>query len=114
MGRYAALDLWCNVAFAVIAGGIGWLFGQRAVFLVVPLFAVLAAGAVLSIPAAAIDHKRARGADADGVTQEGSSWRALIACRPLVVFAVCAMLFHFANAPLLPLVGQKLALANKE
>jgi MFS family permease len=27
---------------------------------------------------------------------------------------VCAMLFHFANAPLLPLVGQKLATANKE
>ena len=25
------------------------------------------------------------------------------------MFAACAMLFHFANAPLLPLVGQKLA-----
>ena len=29
--------------------------------------------------------------------------------RPLMIFALCAMLFHFANAPLLPLVGQKLA-----
>jgi MFS family permease len=114
MGRNAAFDHAGNVAIAVIAGGIGWLFGQRAVFLLVPLFAVLAAGAVLSIPAAAIDHKRARGADPGGATQEGSSWRALIECRPLVVFAVCAMLFHFANAPLLPLVGQKLATANKE
>ena len=27
-----------------------------------------------------------------------------------MIFALCAMLFHFANAPLLPLVGQKLAL----
>jgi MFS family permease len=27
-----------------------------------------------------------------------------------MIFAVCALLFHFANAPLLPLVGQKLAL----
>ena len=26
-----------------------------------------------------------------------------------MIFALCAMLFHFANAPLLPLVGQKLA-----
>ena len=33
---------------------------------------------------------------------------------PLTVFAPSATLFHFANAPLLPLVGQKLALANKE
>jgi hypothetical protein len=28
-----------------------------------------------------------------------------------VIFGLCAMLFHFANAPLLPLVGQKLALS---
>ncbi|MGH8337599.1 MAG: MFS transporter, partial [Gammaproteobacteria bacterium] len=43
-----------------------------------------------------------------------SSWRALLEIRPLVIYGLCAMLFHFANAPLLPLVGQKLALANKE
>jgi MFS family permease len=113
MGRNAAFDHAGNVAIAVIAGGVGWLFGQRAVFLLVPLFAALAAGAVLSIPAAAIDHNRARGAAPDGATRVRSSWRTLIECRPLVVFAVCAMLFHFANAPLLPLVGQKLALANR-
>jgi MFS family permease len=83
------------------------------VFLLVPLFAVLAMVAVLSIPAAAIDHRRARGADPDEARQERSSWRTIIECRPLLVFAGCAMLFHFANAPLLPLVGQKLALANK-
>ena len=40
-------------------------FGQRAVFLLVPVFAVLAAGAVLSIPGSAIDQERARGADTD-------------------------------------------------
>ena len=114
LGRNAAFDHAGNVAIAIIAGGIGWLFGQRAVFLLVPLFAVLAAGAVLSIPAASIDHNRARGADPDSADQEGSNWRTLVECRPLVVFAVCAMLFHFANAPLLPLVGQKLALANRE
>ena len=36
----------------------------------------------------------------------------MIRYRPLVVFAVAAALFHFANAPMLPLVVQKLALAN--
>ncbi len=29
---------------------------------------------------------------------------------PLVIFAACALFFHFANAPFLPFVGQKLAL----
>lgn len=41
-----------------------------------------------------------------------SGWTVLLRCRPLVIFAFCALLFHFANAPLLPLVGQKLATAN--
>ena len=33
----------------------------------------------------------------------------LVTCQPLLVFAVCVALFHFANAAMLPLVGQKLA-----
>ena len=95
------------------AGGVGWLFGQRAVFLLVPVFAVLAAGAVLAIPGSAIDQERARGADTNAARQEGSAWQAVFESRSLMVLALSAMLFHFANAPLLPLVGQKLALANK-
>jgi hypothetical protein len=50
-------------------------------------------------------------------TLEGSSWRTAIECRPLVVFSACAMLFRFANAPLLPLYregrsGQTTVAAN--
>jgi hypothetical protein len=50
----------------------------------------------------------------DGSRHAGfpSGWRVLIRYRPLVIFAVAAALFHFANAPMLPLVVQKLALAN--
>src|SRR5438270_1255573 len=114
IGRNGAFDHAGNVAIAVVAGGIGWLFGQRAVFLLVPLFAVFAAGAVLLIPGAAIDQNRARGADMDAPLQKISDWKTVFECRPLMVFSLTAMLFHFANAPLLPLVGQKLALVNKE
>ena len=112
MGRNGAFDHAGNVVIALAAGGVGWLFGQRAVFLLVPLFAVLSAAAVLSIPAGAIDHERARGADADQ-SCEPRPGAHRCSYRSLAVFAVCAMLFHFANAPLLPLVGQKLALANR-
>ncbi len=122
MGRNSAFDHAGNVAIAAAAGGVGYLFSQRAVFLLVPVFALLAAAAMLSIPGAAIDQNRARGfadgeTQGDGETQDEdgpapSGYSVLVRCRPLVVFALCAMLFHFANAPLLPLVGQKLAQAH--
>lgn len=116
MGRNSAFDHAGNVAIAAAAGGIGYLFSQRAVFLLVPVFALLAAVAMLSVPGAPIDQDRARGLGAGEGQEEKdgekpSGYSVLLRCRPLVVFAVCAMLFHFANAPLLPLVGQKLAQA---
>ena len=113
MGRNSAYDHGGNVAIAVAAGAVGYLFSQRAVFLLVPVFAVLAAASVLSIPGSAIDQDRARGLDdcqPKTEAREGPSGvRALLRSRPLIVFAACTMLFHFANAALLPLVGQKLA-----
>jgi len=114
LGRNSAFDHAGNVAIAVAAGAVGWAFGQRSVFLLVPVFGAMAVVAVLSIPGDAIDHERARGSASteDQGTGAPSGWRTLLACRPLVIFAGSAMLFHFANAPLLPLVGQKLAAAN--
>jgi MFS family permease len=115
MGRNSAFDHAGNVAIAILAGAVGWRFGQQAVFLLAPLFAMLSAGAVLTIPAKAIDQARARGQALDKPGREQpkrSDWRSLLKSRPLVVFGGSALLFHFANAPLLPLVGQKLAVAN--
>jgi MFS family permease len=116
LGRNSAFDHAGNVAIAVAAGAIGYLFSQRAVFLLVPVFAGLAVLAVLSIPEAAIDHRRARGLDLqpDPTADAGepARYRDLFRCRPLMIFCLCVMLFHFANAPLLPLVGQKLALVH--
>jgi MFS family permease len=114
LGRNSAYDHAGNVAIAVAAGAVGYLFSQRAVFLLVPVCAVLATVAVLSIPAPAIDEDRARGLDdgADQSTSSASGYRVLLQCRPLVIYGICTMLFHFANAPLLPLVGQKLAASH--
>jgi MFS family permease len=63
------------------------------------------------IPANAINHDRARDLGRDGADNGGAAgYSVLFRTRPLVIFAISALLFHFANAPLLPLVGQKLAL----
>ena len=111
LGRNSAYDHGGNIAIALLAGGVGYLFSQRAVFLMVPVFAALTAAAVLAIPAKAINHDRARDLTTDGEAPGGAAgYRVHFRTRPLMIFALCAFLFHFANAPLLPLVGQKLAL----
>jgi MFS family permease len=116
MGRNSAFDHAGNVAIAVAAGATGYAFSQRAVFLLVPVFAVLAGIAALSIPSQAIDLDRARDLDGEpsaaGQPAGPAGYSVLFETRPLVVFGLCVMLFHFANAPLLPLVGQKLAAAH--
>jgi MFS family permease len=116
MGRNSAFDHAGNVAIAVAAGAVGYAFSQRAVFLLVPVFTVLAGLAVLSIPAAAIDYDRARDlredADAAETQVSAAGYGILFKSLPLVIFGLCVMLFHLANAALLPLVGQKLATAH--
>jgi len=113
MGRNSAFDHAGNVAIAVIAAAVGYAFSQRVVFLLVPVFAVLAGIAVLSIPAGAIDLARARDLEPEpaGRSTGPAGYGILFKSRPLAVFGLCVMLFHLANAALLPLVGQKLAAA---
>ena len=114
LGRNAAFDRAGNVFIAVFIGIVGVAYSQKAPFYLAPLFAALTTIAVLSISARAIDHAKARGLDSDASYHAGSptGWRVLIRYRALLVFAAAAALFHFANAPMLPLVVQKLALAN--
>jgi MFS family permease len=110
LGRNSAYDHGGNIAIALVAGAVGYAFSQSAVFLMVPFFAVLTSAATLAIPAGAIDHDRARDLGSDGGGGGAARYRILFQTKPLVIFALCAFFFHFANAPLLPLVGQKLAL----
>jgi MFS family permease len=116
MGRNSAFDHAGNVAIALLAGAVGYAFSQRAVFLLVPVFALLTMAAVLSIPATAIDYNRARDLESEPGAAANPAGAAgygiLFKSRRLVIFGLCVMLFHFANAPLLPLVGQKLAAAH--
>jgi MFS family permease len=68
-----------------------------------------------SCPATAIDLDRARNLDREpGAAVAATSpadYGILFKSRPLFIFGLCVMLFHLANAALLPLVGQKLAAA---
>jgi MFS family permease len=114
LGRNAAFDKAGNLFIAALAGAIGYLLGQRAVFFVTPFFAVLATFAMLSIPPGAIDDEKARGFEHGGEVkgEHAGGWRALLDRRPFLVLAAVSAVFHFANAPMLALASQKLALAS--
>jgi len=108
-GRNQSFNSAGNVTAAVLMGLIGYLFSNRSVFVAVVLLAIPTLATLLLIDPAEIDYNLARGARADKSSGTAESpWR-LFRDRPLVVFLVCAVLFHFANAAMLPLLGEHLA-----
>jgi len=111
-GRNAVFDKIGNLFIAALAGTLGWLMGQRAVFLLLPFFALLASLSAYAIPRRAIDHELARGLtrEQEASGTEPKAWRRLFTHRPFLVLACVTVLFHFANAPMIGLVSQKLAL----
>lgn len=113
LGRNEAFNHLGNTAAALAAGLAGWLFSPVAVFYLVAAFGLISIACCWMIPGQAIDHQQARGLSKASDAVQPSGWRVLLGCRPLLLFAVCVMLFHLANAAMLPLVGQKLALQNK-
>jgi MFS family permease len=99
-----------NVAILLAAP----FYGIAAAFWLLALAAAISVAAVLAIPARAIDYDVARGFTRRSVTdipeqqdRQVSPWRALLASRPLIVFALCGALFHMANASMLGLVVQR-------
>lgn len=114
-GRNEAFNHAGNAFAAAVAGGAAYVWGPVAVFFLIAAMAAASLVSVLVLPAGAIDYDRARGLH-DGAKEDAhrpSGFQVLLMCRPLLVFAACAVLFHFANAAMLPLVGQKLALQDK-
>ncbi|MEO1090598.1 MAG: MFS transporter [Pseudomonadota bacterium] len=103
-----------NVAAAAVAAGLAMAGYVTGVFV---LIAVMAFGMIVSvcfIKASEIDYEAARGGVAQHVAgqEKPSGFATILADRRLVIFALSIFLFHFANAAMLPLVSQKLALGG--
>ncbi|WP_207540211.1 MFS transporter [Sabulicella rubraurantiaca] len=88
-------------------------FGSPVLFWSMGFTMVASVVAAAAVPARAIDHSVARGLHSGEVAAPGrSAWALLLESRPLLAFAICGALFHLANASMLGLVSQKLALGN--
>jgi MFS family permease len=115
VGRNQALDHTGNVTVAALAGLIGDTIGYGGIFVMAAVLCLTGIVATWLIRGKDIDYARARGGDADpsgaNPTTAGprvASLRELVSDRRIVIFTASVVLFHFANAAMLPLVGQKM------
>ncbi|MBV8609019.1 MAG: MFS transporter [Singulisphaera sp.] len=111
MGRNEAFNHAGNVTAALLAGWVGDHVAKVGVFYLVAAMSAATVATTLLIRRGDIDYALARGAVPDG--GNGASFRiasigALLRDRRIAAFILAVSLFHFANAAMLPLVGQKL------
>jgi len=120
IGRNEGFNHAGNAFAAATAGALAYFWGPQVVFYLLASMAIASSVSILAVPKQSIDHNLARGLD-DAKSHDAKATgddrptglAVLLTCRPLLIFAGCAIMFHFANAAMLPLVGQKLALQDK-
>ena len=105
LGRNARFASVGNGLAAAAMGACGYLLSARAVFVVTVLLLAPALLALRSISPAEIDPERAHGAPPRRRAKPPSKPGDLMRNRPLLIFAGCLLLFHLANAAMLPLMG---------
>ncbi len=108
-GRNQTFNSAGNVVAAVSMGLLAYLVSDRSIFFFVVALSVPTILILLLIKPEEIDYEVARGAT-DGETDgKAESVWVLFKDRPVVIFLICAVMFHFANAAMLPLLGEMLA-----
>ena len=113
IGRNEAWNHAGNVVAAIAAGVAGWLIAPSAMLWIAVALSTASAVAARSIDPSAIDHDVARGEE-EGAHGEPGSLRLIWRNKPLVWFTAAVTLFHFANAAMLPLAGEKLSQGHTE
>ncbi len=115
VGRNESFNHAGNVSFALLAGVVGTWMGQQWIFYLSAIVAIGTMSAAASIRSADVDNAAARAAgngDDSKTSSHVSSFRDLLHDQCLWVFSASVVLFHFANAAMLPLVGELLSRGN--
>jgi MFS family permease len=102
--RYHALG---NGATAMVMGALGKLVSPSAPFLAAAGLCVPAGLTLLAIRPQDIDYRRARGAERRK-EEKAARFREVGRDRRLLVFAICLLLFQFADASIVPLASERL------
>jgi len=107
LGRNARFASIGSGIAAAVMGTFGYLLSSRAVFLVTVALTIPTILALACVRADDINPDRCHGAipRKDDTGPATTSIMMLARNRPLIEFALVVMLFHFANAAMLPLIG---------
>jgi MFS family permease len=117
-----------NVVAALSAGLLGYLISQSWIFYTVAAVSVASAVTAFAIRGDEIDYELARGGESDedavahgeaarNAPHAGShvsSLSKLLTDRRIVIFTASAVLFNFANAAMLPVVGERISVGRPE
>jgi predicted MFS family arabinose efflux permease len=127
LGRNARFASIGNGLAAAVMGACGYLLSSRSVFIVTVLLLGPALVALRHIVPAEIDPERAHGSSARRRTSAAPAPEAtaelvqarlkpgaLMQNRPLLTFAGCLLMFHLANASMLPLMGSVLTMRSSQ
>ncbi|UHG94420.1 MFS transporter [Spirosoma oryzicola] len=112
VGRNETFNHAGNVFAALLAGLLGYYVSTKGIFLLLAAMSVMSSLSVWRIREKDIDHQLARGCteeEEQANDDKPSGWQALLGNRSILFFALACVLFHFANAAMLPLLGQRLA-----
>jgi predicted MFS family arabinose efflux permease len=109
IGRNQSFAAAGNVVSALAAIGLSYWFGMRSVFILSALLAVPTLGCLSHIRATDIDFRQSRGSAPEDARKSSGGFRTLLEDRVLLTFLLCAVLFHLANAAMLPQLGEMLA-----
>jgi predicted MFS family arabinose efflux permease len=115
LGRNARFASIGNGLAAAAMGACGYFLSARAVFFVTALLLAPALLALRAMSANEIDPERAHG----GVMRRRDNrpptrFADLLRQRPLLILAGCVMMFHLANAAMLPLMGSVVTMRSSQ
>jgi len=128
VGRNESISHAGNVVTALSAGVLGYLISQSWIFYTVAAVSVISALTAFSIRGTEIDYELARGGESDEearahdeaarnlphATHRVSNLKALLTDRRILIFTASAVLFNFANAAMLPLVGERISVGKPQ
>lgn len=112
-GRNEMFNHGGNVASALISGVIGYFFGLKAIFIFTFLLSFVSILFLRFIDNAQIDHQLSRGSLSNENERGTTPYRGVISNPLFLIFTTCCVLYHFANAAMLPLAGQYIVSANR-
>lgn len=107
-GRNQTFNSIGNVVAAIAMGVLGDHVSNQSIFFFVAALAVPAILVLRLIRPEEIDYDLARGAGDGDKGRKAGSIRGLLRDRTILTFLVCALMFHLANAAMLPLLGETL------